>query len=107
MASGRFEVGMVIPAWSPRVGVGSAGSALVVAVEPNRRAAWVVDANKPDSAAGPRRLDIVYDDRFGEKMVAFPDFLHSSFRVFRADKATETRAVPKNLHIPLVEKHSA
>ena len=107
MNNARFEAGMVIPAWSPRAGVGSAGSALVVAIEPSRRAAWVVDANKPESAAGPRRLDIVYDDRFGEKMVAFPDFLHTSFRVFRADKATETREVPKNLVPKRLEKSSA
>ncbi len=97
MSTARFEPGMVIPAWSPRLTVGTAGTALVVAVSKDRRTAWLVDANKPDSPLGPQSHDIVWDERFGEKIVAFPDFLHNAFRVFRADKATEWREVPAEL----------
>ena len=94
----QFKPGMLIPAWSPRLTVGTQGTALVVAVSPDRRSAWLVDADKAETTKlGAKRQDIVYDDRFGEKIVAYPDFAHNAFRVFRADKSTGRAAVPKRL----------
>ena len=94
----QFKLGMLVPAWSPGLTVGTQGTALVVAVSPDRRSAWLVDADQAATTKlGAKREDIVYDDRFGEKIVAFPDFCHSKFRVFRADKATGRAEVPKHL----------
>lgn len=99
MHNAKFEVGMVIPAWSPQVGVnGSNGSALVVAISKDRRHIWLIDENKvEDTNIGPQREDIVFDDRFGEKVVSFPNFLHRMFRVYRADKSVGRREVPEKL----------
>ncbi len=89
---------MLIPAWSPRLTVGTAGTALICAISPDRRSAWIVDADKAATTnLEARRQDIVYDERFGEKIVAFPDFLHNTFRVFRADKSTGRAEVPRRL----------
>lgn len=91
----QFKPGMLIPAWSPRLSIGTAGTALVCAVSPDRRSAWLLDANKASSSKlPPKRHDIVLDPRFGEKIVAYPDFLHNTFRIFRADKSTGTAPVP-------------
>ena len=99
MSNAKFEVGMVIPAWSPKVGVnGSNGSALVVAISPDRRYIWLVDEDKAETTKlGAQREDIVYDARFGEKVVSFPNFLHRTFLVYRADKATGRAEVPSHL----------
>lgn len=99
----HFEVGMVIPAWSPRQSLGAGGTALVVAVAESRRAAWLVDAKNPFSPFGPKRHEIEWDERFGEKIVAHPDFLHHAFRVFRADKATGRREVPSEIAAKVAE----
>lgn len=97
-ANSKFEVGMLIPAWSPGLTVGTQGTALVCAISRDRRSAWIVDADKAETTRlGAQRKDIVYDERFGEKIVAYPDFCHSKFRVFRADKATGRASVPKHL----------
>lgn len=98
MSTAKFEVGMLIPAWSPGLTTGTQGTALVCAISRDRRSAWIVDADKAATTKiGAQRKDIVYDERFGEKIVAFPDFLHNTFRVFRADKATGRADVPKHL----------
>lgn len=97
-ANSKFEVGMLIPAWSPGLTVGTQGTALVCAISQDRRSAWIVDAeNAATTKLEAQRQDIVYDPRFGEKIVAHPDFCHSKFRVFRADKSTGRAAVPKHL----------
>ena len=97
-AKAQFEVGMLIPAWSPGLSVGTQGTALVCAISQDRRSAWIVDAeNAATTKLEARRQDIVYDLRFGEKIVAYPDFCHSKFRVFRADKATGKASVPRHL----------
>ena len=97
MSTARFETGMVIPAWSPKLSIGTAGTALVVAVSKDRRTAWLTDAKNPCSDVALKRHAIVWDERFGEKIVAYPDFLHNVFRVFRADKATGRMAIPSKI----------
>lgn len=109
MNKAQFEVGMVIPAWAPRVGTnGSLGAALVVAISEDRRHIWLVDEDKAETTKiGAQCEDIVFDDRFGEKVVSFPNFQHHTFRVFRADKATRRREVPERLKPKVVTRKTA
>ena len=102
-AKSQFKPGMLIPAWSPGLTVGTQGTALIVAVSTDRRSAWIVDADKAETTKlSAKRQDIVFDPRFGEKIVAYPDFTHTAFRVFRADKATGHASVPRHL-VPSAE----
>ena len=87
MRQGRFKVGMVVPAWTPRLGTGVAEDVQVVAISEDRRFLWLVDVDKGCGKHIPDRQPIENDPRFGEKVVAYSDFLHPYLRVFRADKA--------------------
>ena len=108
MNKGKFEVGMVIPAWTPKIGTKMAESALVVGISDDRRTIWLVDADKVDTfKLDPERQQIADDPRFGEKVVAYADFLHPYMRVFRADKATGQMEVPQKLRRPQPLQKSA
>ena len=98
MQKGKFEVGMVIPAWTPRLGTKIEESVLVIGVSDDRRSIWLVDADMVDGfKLDPYRQQIEDDPRFGEKVVAYADFLHPFLRVFRADKAVRRIEVPQEI----------